>query len=70
VRAPEFGYDPNKWFGNVEQMAQRSGNVETVMYVRNIANYTMAYKMAYDRIMRSKDLKKKKAAEPKKAQET
>ena len=48
-RAAKFGYDPNKWFGNVERVALRSGNLETVMYVRNILNYTMAYKSAYER---------------------
>ena len=46
-RAPEVGYDPNKWFGNVERVSLRSRNMETVMYVRNILNYTMAYKSAY-----------------------
>ena len=41
-RAIELGYNPNRWFGNVERVALRSGNLETVMYVRNILNYTMA----------------------------
>lgn len=47
-RAPKLGYDSNQWFGNVERVAMRSGNLETVMYVRNILNYTMAYKSAYE----------------------
>ena len=56
-RAPKLGYDPNKWFGNVERVALRSGNLETVMYVRNILNYTMAYKSAYERSLRRRDVK-------------
>ncbi len=59
-RAPELGYDANKWFGNVERVSLRSGNLETVMYVRNILNYTMAYKSAYEQSLRRGDLKEKK----------
>ena len=50
-KAQELGYDPNSWFGEVERVALRSGNLETVMYVRNIVNYTMAYKNAYERAL-------------------
>jgi membrane-bound lytic murein transglycosylase MltF len=50
-RARELGYDPDSWFGEVERVALRSGNLETVMYVRNIVNYTMAYKNAYERAL-------------------
>ncbi|MBW1781341.1 MAG: transporter substrate-binding domain-containing protein [Deltaproteobacteria bacterium] len=58
-RAVKLGYDPNKWFGNVERVALRSGNLETVMYVRNILNYTMAYKTAYERSLLRGNLKEK-----------
>jgi len=58
-RAVKLEYDPNRWFGNVERVALRSGNLETVMYVRNILNYTMAYKSAYERSLRRRDLKGK-----------
>ena len=51
-RAREMGYDPNKWFGNVERVALRFNNTETVVYVRNILNYTMAYKSAYEQALR------------------
>ncbi len=59
-RAVKLGYDPNQWFGNVERVALRSGNLETVMYVRNILNYTMAYKSAYEQSLRRDELKEKK----------
>lgn len=59
-RATEHGYDPNQWFGNVERVSLRSGNLETVMYVRNILNYTMAYKSAYEDSLRRGELKEKK----------
>jgi len=55
-RAIELGYNPNRWFGNVERVALRSGNLETVMYVRNILNYTMAYKSAYEQSLRRRNL--------------
>jgi membrane-bound lytic murein transglycosylase MltF len=59
-RATKLGYDPNQWFGNVERVSLRSGNLETVMYVRNILNYTMAYKSAYEQSLRRGELKEKK----------
>jgi len=59
-RAVKLGYDPNQWFGNVERVSLRSGNLETVMYVRNILNYTMAYKSAYEQSLRRDELKEKK----------
>ena len=56
-RAVKLGYDPNIWFNNVELVALRSGNLETVMYVRNILNYTLAYKTAYERSLLRKKIK-------------
>lgn len=53
----KLGYDPHKWFNNVERVALRSGNLETVMYVRNILNYTIAYKSAYERSLLRGDMK-------------
>lgn len=57
-RAPKLGYDPYQWFGNVERVSLRSGNLETFMYVRNILNYTLAYKTAYEQSLRRGELKK------------
>ena len=57
-RAPKLGYDPYQWFGNVERVSLRSGNLETFMYVRNILNYTLAYKTAYAQSLRRGELKK------------
>ena len=53
-------YDPNRWFGNVEHISLRFGNLETVIYVRNILNYTMAYKSAYEQSLRRGELREKK----------
>ncbi len=59
-RATKLRYDPYQWFGNVERVSLRSGNLETVMYVRNILNYTMAYKSAYEQSLRRGKLKDRK----------
>ena len=42
----EEGLDPNRWFGQVEQIAARRIGRETVTYVSNIAKYTIAYRLA------------------------
>ena len=44
--AAENGYDPNKWFSNVERIAAREIGRETVQYVANINKYYIAYKLA------------------------
>lgn len=45
-RAAKMGYDPNRWFFNVEVVAQRYVGRETVRYVRNIHKYYVAYKLS------------------------
>lgn len=43
--ARQKGFDPNRWFDNVEVLAARSIGSETVRYVGNIAKYYTAYRM-------------------------
>ena len=47
-QAQAEGFDPNKWFGNVELIAAKDIGQETVQYVSNIYKYYVAYKMALD----------------------
>ena len=43
--AAQKGLDPNVWFNNVELVAARRVGQETVVYVRNIYKYYVAYKL-------------------------
>ena len=45
-QAKEMGYDPNKWFYNVERAALRDVGQETVRYVANINKYYIVFKMS------------------------
>jgi len=45
AEAAEKGLDPNAWFNNVELIASRRVGQETVVYVRNIYKYYVAYKL-------------------------
>ena len=47
-KAKERGFDPNRWFGNVEVLAAEKIGRETVDYVRNINKYFVAYKMYFN----------------------
>ena len=44
--AAEMGYDPNKWFGNVEVATAKLVGRETTQYVANIYKYYVAYRLA------------------------
>jgi membrane-bound lytic murein transglycosylase MltF len=45
AEAAQKGLDPNQWFNNVELVAARRVGNETVVYVRNIYKYYVAYKL-------------------------
>ena len=45
-KAGEQGYDPNKWFDNVEVVAAKEIGRETVQYVSNILKYYVAYQLS------------------------
>lgn len=46
------GFDPNNWFGNVENLAAEKIGAETVTYVSNIYKYYIAYRLIMDDIAR------------------
>ena len=43
--AASSGFDPDRWFGNVEVIAARRIGRETVTYVANVARYSVAFRM-------------------------
>ena len=45
--AEQKGYDPNRWFFNVETIAAARVGIETVRYVANINKYYLAYSLVY-----------------------
>ncbi|WP_187170599.1 lytic transglycosylase F [Salidesulfovibrio onnuriiensis] len=51
------GFDPNKWFFNVEQVAAEKVGDEVVDYVANISMYYLAYKLLYEQHLEKKDAK-------------
>jgi membrane-bound lytic murein transglycosylase MltF len=48
------GLDPNKWFGNVEQVTSERIGRETVTYVSNIYKYYIAYSLVMEQANRTK----------------
>jgi membrane-bound lytic murein transglycosylase MltF len=55
-KAAEDGFDPNKWFGNVELEVAEDIGQETVGYISNIYKYYVAYKLTQEQ-----NLEKQKA---------
>ena len=52
------GLDPNKWFGNVDQIVAEDIGRETYQYVRNIYKYYLAYQgLAQSRAAKAEALK-------------
>ncbi len=47
-KAAERGFDPDKWFFNVEKIAAEEIGRETVDYVANINKYYVAYRLQYE----------------------
>lgn len=59
--AAEAGYDPNRWFDNVEIIAAQEIGRETVQYVANILKYYTAYQLAVSQhARRAEELEKLK----------
>ncbi len=54
--AAKRGFDPNRWFFNVEKIAAEKIGRETVDYVANINKYFIAYKLLYDTDAKTREL--------------
>ena len=48
--AVKRGFDPDKWFNNVEIVTAQKIGMETTTYVRNIFKYYVAYKLQLDAV--------------------
>ena len=57
--AAKMGFDPNKWFGNVEVVAAKKIGRETVQYVSNIYKYYIAYRLIAEKLHQKEEAKKK-----------
>jgi len=60
--AAERGFDPNRWFYNVELVTQEKVGAEPVEYVANIHRYYMAYRLS-DRLEAEDDAIRKASKE-------
>ena len=50
-KAAAQGYDPDKWFDNVEVIAAKEIGRETVQYVSNILKYYVVYRLSIARTL-------------------
>jgi hypothetical protein len=57
--AKDMGYDPNKWFNNVEVAAAKTIGRETTQYVANIYKYYVCYRLADEKEQRRQEALKK-----------
>lgn len=55
-KAAADGLDPDRWFGEVEQVAADRIGSETVNYVRNVMKYYLAYRMTFEREQLRRDV--------------
>jgi len=61
--AKDMGYDPNKWFNNVEVAVAKVVGRETTQYVANIYKYYVCYRLAGETYQRREEGKKKAGKE-------
>lgn len=54
VETKKRGFDPDIWFGNVENLAAEKIGAETVTYVSNIYKYYIAYRLILDEMNRKR----------------
>ena len=55
--AAKSGLDPNVWFQNVEVIAAKRIGRETVQYVSNIYKYYISYKLAREKVNKTKEVR-------------
>lgn len=58
--AERSGFDPNRWFRNVEIIASKRIGRETVQYVGNIYKYYTAYRLVMNKVTLKEAVKKEK----------
>lgn len=54
-KAEERGFDPNRWFHNVERIAAEEIGRETVDYVANVNKYYVAYRLSFEADQRRRE---------------
>jgi membrane-bound lytic murein transglycosylase MltF len=59
--AAKRGFDPDKWFDNVEIVTAQKIGMETTTYVRNIYKYYVAYRLQLDAVEATKEARKQVA---------
>ena len=61
--AEKRGFDPNRWFNNVEVVTSERIGLETTTYVRNIYKYYVSYKLTQDAQERIRKMREQVAPE-------